>query len=139
VDATRHADLARQLVMACGGFKSAVAIARINKSRLYLCCRAGAGAFLPIDVVDALERACGRRIYSLALAEAFDTPTTPADLMTESAEATEAAAAAQTVVRKALANGGGLDPAEKRQIRRARALLERQVREFGAVVDQVAA
>ena len=96
----RHAWLARALITACGGPSAAADVCRLAKSRLSEIQdpNAPTDAFMPADVIADLEAYCGRPIYSTALAE--ETPASPAaDVVTEACELSEAALAAQRLVR----------------------------------------
>ena len=96
----RHAWLARALITACGGPSAAADVCRLAKSRLSEIQdpNAPTDAFMPADVIADLEAYCGRPIYSAALAEETPAPART-DLVAEACELSEAALAAQRLVR----------------------------------------
>ncbi|MBO9710693.1 MAG: hypothetical protein J7521_21025 [Caulobacter sp.] len=138
MNAERHADLARELILACGGFEAAALICRLKKSQLQRCCDPGSGRFLPIDVVDALELACKRRIYTDGLREAAEARPPIETLMTEVAELTEISAEAQCLVRTSTSDLK-LDAGEKRALRRMAAKVRCRSADFQLAVEQATA
>lgn len=138
MNAVRHADLARELILACGGFEAAALFCRLKKTQLQRCCDARSGRFLPIDVVNDLELACKRRIYTDALRDAADREPQLEDLVTEAQEMTEVSAEAQFVSRTTTADRR-LNAREKRQLRRVASRVRAQATDFCNAVDQVTA
>jgi hypothetical protein len=133
VDARHHAHLARQLLRACGGADEVARlnICRLKASRLHELKDPKAAAFMPADVMFALEEYCGEPIYSRALVAARPHQVEAECLRTEAQEATEAAADFQRVVRLAVADRR-ITEAERRAIEAGLDALEAQLRELKA-------
>jgi hypothetical protein len=136
VEANRHAWLARQLILACGGPLAAAQYCRLEKSRLSECQNPGGGAFLPVDVIADLEAYCGEPIYSRALFEARPGGPVAEELLEEACEAVELAAGLQTLVRKLPARP--LARADRDNVMATCGQIEVRVRALMAHCDQVA-
>lgn len=93
MNSRRHANLAKQLINACGGLEEAAAACRVGKSSLSDYQLPQISAFMPADVMADLEGYCGEPIYSRAIAESRPSEPTAGDVLTETHEAVQAAAA----------------------------------------------
>ena len=91
MESRRLPSLTRQLIKACGGIDEASTACCLKRSRLGECQIPGSGAFLPIDVVAALEQYCGEPIISRALVEARPAYVHTAGLLTEALDTAEEA------------------------------------------------
>jgi len=139
MDALRHADLARQLIAACGGVDHIIsqepAICRVGRTLLY---DYGSDtildAFMPADVIAQLEEYCGEPIYSRALVENRPSAVMAKTLMTEASEMTEMAALFQHEVRTAVADDK-VTAKERRRLGHHLAGLEQQIREARAALE----
>jgi hypothetical protein len=90
---------------------------------------------MPADVIADLEAHCGEPIYSRALVEHRPSAINAAELLTETMETTEVAAALMSYVRKA-AQDGKIDAAESKVIDRILVELEQQLRETRAANER---
>lgn len=103
----QHALVARQLIRACGGLREAVRALEdssgrvIKRSRLQEFTDPRAAAFMPADVINALEAYCGQAIYSRALAEDRPTDVAGEDLADEACRTAEDASDLQRMIRLA--------------------------------------
>lgn len=129
-----HARLARELIAACGGLEEAAQVCRIGKSQLSDAQNPNGVAYLPADTIYDLEQHCGSAIYSRALHDARPETPVQRDLMTEAAEATEAAARLQGAVRVALADGR-LTPNETDRLCTLHSEAEAELREVGLLLN----
>lgn len=93
MNSRRHARLAHDLIAACGGLEEAAAACRVGKSTLSDYQNACLTAFMPADVICDLEAYCGEAIYSRAMVESRPSEPTRGDVMVETHEAVQAAAA----------------------------------------------
>jgi hypothetical protein len=130
-----HARLARQLIEACGGLTEASRECRIGKTQLGDCQLPHGEAFMPADVIFALERYCGQPIYSRALYEARPEAREGSDLRDEASEATEAVAALQHAVREAV-RAGPLTSTVRDRLARVFAEAEAELRDVGALLEK---
>lgn len=110
-----HAHLARQLVRACGSLVEAAGACRLEKSRLQEFTDPTTLALMPLDVIDALQEHCGRPVYYEGLAAMLPCTGGGRDVRDESCALTEAVAALQAHVRRAMADQR-LSPNEKREV-----------------------
>ncbi|MGZ3272404.1 MAG: hypothetical protein ACXU82_03610 [Caulobacteraceae bacterium] len=101
MDAMRHAYLARQLVIACGGLDKSAQACRLSRSRLSEIGDPKTLAFMPADVIADLEGYCGEPHYSRALAEERPYAVEAGDLVAEACETTEVASQLQALARLA--------------------------------------
>jgi hypothetical protein len=110
-----HALLARQLVARCGGLREGARACRLSRSQLARFQDPKSGAFMPADVLNALEQYCGEALYSRALVD--DRPTDPgaASLLDEACQTAEDAVDLQRLVR-VLAGNPQLTPRQKAEI-----------------------
>jgi hypothetical protein len=136
VNATRHAHLARQLIAACGGLIEAASAdgCRLEKSRLSEFCDPKSGAFMPADVMAALEAYCGEPLYSRAICEERPANVVARHVLTETCEAAELSLALQQLVRLATEDGS-LDATEKMAIEKLLAKVEDQTRKVRTAMD----
>lgn len=93
MNSRRHARLAHDLIAACGGLEEAAAACRVGKSALSDYQNACLTSFMPADVICDLEAYCGDALYSRAIMEARPSEPTRGDVMVETHEAVQAAAA----------------------------------------------
>lgn len=103
--AKRHAMLAALLIEANGGLEKAADNCRLKTSQLQRFKDPKSRQYMPADVIADLEDACGKRIYSSALARKRQGDGPADDLGTEVQELTEDAAFLQRFVRTAEADG----------------------------------
>lgn len=116
----------KALVKACGGLDAAVEACRaaeevgegrsVSASQISRCCVPTDPNYAPIDLVMVLEAFCGEPIVSRALVEARPALATAGDIRDEVSEATEAVAALQGVVRRALSGDNRIQAHEAREI-----------------------
>jgi hypothetical protein len=93
MNSRRHARLAHDLIAACGGLEEAALACRVGKSALSDYQNSCLTAFMPADVIVDLEAYCGDALYSRAIMEARPSEPTRGDVMVETHEAVQAAAA----------------------------------------------
>lgn len=93
MNARKHARLAHDLITACGGLDEAAHACRVGKSSLSDYQNPVLTAFMPADVICDLEAYCGDAIYSRAIMESRPSEPTRGDVMVETHEAVQAAAA----------------------------------------------
>jgi hypothetical protein len=115
VNRRQHAALARQLIAASGGLNEAVREQRLKRSRLAECQDPKSAAYMPADVINALELYCGEALYSRALADDRPTTTNVEDLADGACETAEEATGLQRLVRL-LAKKGRLTPREQLEV-----------------------
>jgi hypothetical protein len=129
MNAKRHALLARLLIEACGGLDEAAAVddCRLKKTRLALFCDPNAEAFMPADVLAALEAYCGKPIYSAALVEERPAKSAIADLADEACSMVEGAAELQELLRKHR-GGTPLNARDRQHVERLLELVDDHVR-----------
>jgi hypothetical protein len=133
MNARRHARLASDLIAACGGLEEAAAACRVGKSSLSDYQNAVLTAFMPADVIDDLQAYCGDALYSRALTEERPSEPTRGDVMVETHEAVQAAAA---LLPLALAVQQG-KPGAKRAFEDAVARLQSEVDDVEALTAPV--
>ena len=131
MDATRHADLAHQLITACDGVDAIVRekLCRVSSSQLYAYQDPGKVQFMPADVIADLEAWHGEPIYSRALFEARPSSAKVVELLTAACEETEEAAELQRFARQVAAHPRGPTLRERQKIERLNDRLEEGVRE----------
>lgn len=137
MNAKRHAQLARLLIQARGGLRTAAARCRVRISMLSKYCDDASGCFMPADVIADLE-AGGEPIYSRALADASAGAGSVQDLLSEIFQTQEAAAFLQIVGRAALADGV-ITSEERRALNGVLSALESQTLKVRAAHEQVSA
>lgn len=93
MNSRRHARLAHDLIAACGGLEEAALACRVGKSALSDYQNSCLTSFMPADVICDLEAYCGDALYSRAIMEARPSEPTRGDVMVETHEAVQAAAA----------------------------------------------
>lgn len=101
----QHARFAALLIKACGGLEEAASVCRVAKSQLGDYQSPHGESFMPADVLVDLERYCGKAIYSRSLFEARPEPAAVGELIGESCDVVEGAAALQHEIRMAVADG----------------------------------
>ncbi len=116
----------KALVKACGGLEAAVEACRaaeeagegrrFSPSQISRCQVPTAPDYAPIDLIMVLEAFCGEPIVSRALVEARPALATAGDIRDEASEATEAVAALQGAIRRALSGDSRIEPHEAREI-----------------------
>jgi hypothetical protein len=134
VEAQQHAQLAQQLIAACGGVDEIVRekACRTRSSQLYAFMDGASCQFMPADVIADLEAWCGEPHYSRALFEARPASAQIVNLLTEACEATETAAELQQLARHASTHAHGPTPRERQRIEAVTQRLENDVREIRA-------
>jgi hypothetical protein len=101
-----HARLARELIEACGGLTEAASACRVNRSALSGYQTAHDPSTMPADIIDALEEYAQQGpIYSGAIAERRMFPTPAGNLGDLACELSEQTLDAQSLIRRALADG----------------------------------
>jgi len=133
----RHAQLARQLIAACGGLDEAASACRLKRSQLARFQDPKDANHMPADVIADLEAYCGEPIYSRGLVAQRPSQVTPESVMAEACD-TVAAAAEMLQAARAAAGDGQLTPAELRELERHFAQVEQQLSEFRAAIDAAA-
>jgi hypothetical protein len=130
-----HALLARDLIAACGGLdEAASASGRLKRSRLAEFQSVNSGAFMPADVMAALEAYCGKPIYSAAIAAAL--PSAAGEhLLAEVCAVSEDSALMQRLVRDLVATGRPMTPREKSVVAAGMLRLAQELREAQATVE----
>lgn len=119
----QHTLLARALIDANGGVDACCKpVTRVERSQLYAYRAFGSGAFMPVDVIDALETRCKIPVYSSFLFHQIKAEAPQACLVEEAADVDEAGNDVFRFIRHAKAEGKELSPAQKRE---ATALLMR--------------
>lgn len=93
MNSRKHARLASDLITACGGLDEAAASCRVGKSSLSDYQNPVLTSYMPADVICDLEAYCGDAIYSRAMMESRPSEPTRGDIMVETHEAVQAAAA----------------------------------------------
>ncbi|WP_304273198.1 hypothetical protein [Caulobacter segnis] len=134
--AKRHALLARLLIEANGGLEKSADNCRLDKSQLQRFCDTRYRQWMPADVIDDLEAACGRKIYSLALAAAEPSTEAIDSLLVEACEFSEETAILQRAIRKAVEDGRIDEVLEGPQIDRLLELTEQRLRDLRAARDR---
>lgn len=134
MNAFDHAHHARELLDAVGSLEKAATVCRIKTiSTLSDYQNPHRQTFMPADVIFALERYVGRRIYSRALFEAGSDPDNAADLLTEACEAAEVVVDLQREIRIA-ARDGRITPNEHARIARLQSRAADAVRDVAEVL-----
>ena len=131
----QHAQLARQLIAACGGLQEAAQACRASDTSLSRYQTPDSGCFMPADVLADLEGYCGQPVYSRALFEARPSASIATDLLKEGCEAAEAGVDLQREIRLAAADGV-ITPRERARLAELHAAAEEQLREVGAVIHR---
>ncbi len=123
-----HAQLARDLIKACGGLDEVIRATGLSRGYLSKYQNANYAETMPARVINILETFCGRPLYSAALFDAIDTPCATGALKDLACDLAEVATGVQALIRKALADGR-LSPRELADItaaeHEAEAALER--------------
>lgn len=112
MNAREHALIARRLITKCGGLREAARACRLKRARLAHFQDPNAGAYMPADVINALELYCGEAVYSRALADDRPTDSAGESLADEACDLAEEATVLQRQVR-VLARTGALTPRQK--------------------------
>jgi hypothetical protein len=133
MNARKHARLAHELITACGGLDEAAAACRVGKSSLSDYQNPCLTAFMPADVICDLEAYCGDALYSRAMMESRPSEPTRGDIMVETHEAVQAAAA---LLPLALAAQQG-KPGAKKAFEEAVARLQSEVDDVEAIANVV--
>lgn len=135
----QHAYLARALQDACGGADRCVTLleatqSAMGRSSMYACRDPESGKTMPAGAIHQLELVCGRKIYSQALAEAVPLPSDAECAISEACEGSEMMARAQSLIRKAGADGIYTEN-EKREIEPVLQQVESHVRAIRAGME----
>jgi hypothetical protein len=140
VNSRQLALLTRQLIALAGGLDESARACRLKKSRLAECQHPASGAFLPIDVVNALEIYVGEPVVSRALVEDRPARLYPEDLVAEACRTAEDGSDLQRLVREALKPGRPVTPRQADAIEAELVALLEQVRRCrAALLDAEAA
>ena len=131
-----HALLARTLIARCGGLDEVLSIPglRVKKPQLSNYQNPHVSAFMPADVIAALESYCGEPVYSRALVEAVEPAARMGALIDDACAAAEDAVALQAKVRR-LAADGHLTPAQSDELLRAHGEAMRDLRRVGVEIE----
>lgn len=100
-----HAQLARDLIKACGGLDEVIRATGLSRGYLSKYQNANYAETMPARVINILETFCGRPLYSAALFDAIDTPCATGALKDLACDLAEVATGVQALIRKALADG----------------------------------
>ena len=135
----QHAYLARALQDACGGADRCVTLLEstpfaMGRTYMYGCRSSEDGKTMPIGALHLLELECGEPIYSQALANAGPAPSDAECAISEACEASETMARAQSMIRKAGADGIYTEH-EKRDIEPELQRVEAHVRSIRAGME----
>lgn len=135
--AKRHAMLAAMLIEANGGLEKSSNACRLSVAHLQRFQDKNFDEdkprhYMPADVIADLEDACGRRIYSGAMAHKRITDDQVDDLQTETMELTEDAALLMRLVRLAAADGVIDEVVEGPKIDRFLEMVEQRVADLRA-------
>lgn len=132
--------LTRQLIALAGGLDESAHACRLKKSRLAQCQDPASGAFLPLDVVNALEIYVGEPLISRALVEDRPARLEPDDLVTEACLTAEEGSDLQRLVREARKAGGRITPRQAAAIEAdLMALIDQVRRVHAAMLEEEAA
>ena len=140
MNATQHTLLARALIDANGGVDACCKpVTRVERSQLYAYRDFNSGAFMPADVIDALESRCGNPVYSSFLCSQIQ-PETPqaACVVDEAADVDEAANDVFRYIRHIRGGGGDLTPAQKREAHALLMRVDKESAELRAVLGDAA-
>lgn len=133
-----HALLARTLIHACGGIDEAATACDVRRSSLSNYQNPNHEASMPGQVIDCLERYCGKPIYSRALIEQHTLEIDEVeDLVEEVSDATETVAALQSAARKA-AKDGKFTQTELDILARIHRRATEELRDAGAAIQRQA-
>lgn len=133
----QHTLLARALIDACGGVDACCKPAtRVGQSQLYSYREFGSGAFMPADVIDALESRCKIPVYSQFLLSQVQAEPQTACVVQEAADVDEAGNDVWRFLRKAAADGQPLTENTRREVERLLQRLDRETAELRAVLHQ---
>ncbi|GAA0394682.1 hypothetical protein GCM10009093_21570 [Brevundimonas terrae] len=135
----QHAYLARALQDACGGADRCVTLLEetpfaMGRTAMYGCRSSEGGKTMPIGALHLLELECAKPIYSQALVNAGPAPSEAECAISEACEASETMARAQSMIRKAGADGF-YDENEKREIEPELQRVEAHVRSIRAGME----
>lgn len=135
----QHAYLARALQDACGGADRCVTLLEntpfaMGRTAMYGCRSSEDGKTMPIGALHLLEQACGEPIYSQALLNAGPAPSEAECAISEACEASETMVYAQSLIRKAGADGIYTE-LEKRDIEPELQRVEAHVRSIRAGME----
>ena len=133
MNARKHARLAHQLIAACGGLEESAAACRVGRSALSDYQNPCLTSFMPADVICDLEAYCGDALYSREMMESRPSEPTRGDVMVETHEAVQAAAA---LLPLALAVQQG-KPGAKKAFEDAVARLQSEVDDVEAIANVV--
>lgn len=100
-----HAQLARDLIEACGGLEEVIRATGLSRGYLSKYQNVSYAETMPARVISVLETFCGRPIYSSALVNSVDTPCATGALKDLACDLAETATDVQALIRKALADG----------------------------------
>lgn len=131
----QHAQLARDLIRACGGARKAAALCRLERSRLYEFEDETGDAYMPADIIADLEEYCGDPIYSRGLVENRPSAVEPGRLVDETSSLTEISASLQAYARSAVADDV-VTRVEKRQLLALLAKIKDQIRSAEAAIER---
>ena len=134
MNSRQHAQLARQLIAACGTLCEAEKVVRVGKTLLSMYQSPDDAHFMPADVIADLEAYCGQPIYSRALFDAATKPNIAADILSEGCEAAEATAALQRTIRLA-SKDGRLTPRELDAVDRMARGAQKEIDDVLAAVE----
>lgn len=137
MNAIQHALLARALIDANGGVDACCKpVTRVERSQLYAYRDANAGAFMPADIIDVLERRCGNPVYSAFLYNQIDVEAPTEDIVQEAADVDEAGNDVWRFLRHRLADAPELSENDRREAERLLKQVEVQTAELRAVINR---
>jgi hypothetical protein len=137
MNAIQHALLARALIDANGGVDACCKpVTRVERSQLYAYRDPNAGAFMPADIIDTLERRCGNPVYSAFLYNQISVEPPTEDVLQEAADVDEAGNDVWRFIRRKLGEGGTLSENDRREAERLLKHAEVQTAELRAVINK---
>lgn len=115
MNAREHALIARRLITKCGGLREAARACRLSRAHLARFQDPKSGAYMPADVLGALEQYCGEALYSRALVDDRPTGSVGESLADEACDAAQEAVDLQRLVRL-LDRNNPLTPRQKAEV-----------------------
>lgn len=138
MNATQHALLARALIDACGGVDACCKpTTRIERSQMYAYRTIGSGAYMPADVIDALEKRCANPVYSSFIASQISVEPDTDCLVDEAADVDEAANDVWRFLRRIGVEPRPFTENERREAERLVQRLERETAELRTLLARM--